>query len=57
MKRFALLPVLFACGGSSTSTPSDAGADVPVIKAPTVHRLLPEACPTDRPASPPCVDA
>lgn len=54
MKRFvALLPVLYACASSTTAPPNDGGADVAVIKAPTVHRVLPEACPTDRPTAPP----
>jgi hypothetical protein len=53
MKRLlAAFPVLFACA-SSTSSPADAGAEAAVIKAPTVHRLLAEACPTDRPPSTP----
>lgn len=53
MKRLlAALPVLMACA-SSTTSPSDAGADVAVIKPPAVHRALPDPCPTDRPPSTP----
>ena len=54
MKRvLAGLPLLLLACGGATSSPSDAGADVAVVKPPAVHRVLPEPCPSDRAASPP----
>ena len=54
MKRvLAGLPLLLLACGGATSAPSDAGADVAVVKPPAVHRVLPEPCPSDRAASPP----
>lgn len=53
MRSLLVLPfvalVLAACGSSSPSTTTDAGADA-AVRTPAVHRGQATACPSDRPA-------
>ncbi len=45
--------LLLACGGSSSTSNADAGADSGTIKPAQNHRAAASDCPADRPASPP----